>query len=95
VLFEKKGKELGSATRVYCNNAECSAFISQTLSKVIELCARCVAQRHACKATAHEGDCPNDPTFKLLVETAAKEGWSQCYRCCRMIELEPGCAFMT
>jgi len=55
----------------------------QTLSKVIELCARCVAQRHACKATADEGNCPDDPAFKLLVETAAKEGWRQCYRACK------------
>lgn len=41
------------------------------------------------------GDCPNDTSLQLLLETARENGWQRFFSCCRMVELDHGCKHIT
>ena len=91
--YEQQSKEFSSIDRTYCCNTACLIFMpSKCIDGDRATCASCHSKTCIiCKSGAHDGDCPDDPAVQSLMETAAKEGFRQCFNCKRMIELTLGC----
>ena len=95
--FLDKTIEFSTRDRTYCSQPRCSAFIpSEKILNGIATCPACGEKTcEQCKHEAHEeSDCPEDPSVQSVMQIAAAEGWRQCSRCKRMIELTQGCYHM-
>lgn len=95
--FEEKTVEHATTNKTYCHNTQCGKFIlpSEITGDRAE-CPRCDSITcSVCKASAHDGDCPEDPAYVSLMELAETEGWKKCAQCKRLIELNFGCNHMT
>lgn len=95
--YEKKKIEFETPNRTYRYYSWCSAFIATSnIEDEVASCSDCGRTTCInCKERAHTGDCPNDPSLHLLLETARENGWQRCYSCWRMVELDHGCNHMT
>ena len=95
-MFHERAIELGTGHRTYCADPSCSTFIkAEDITDDKASCPVCsMVTCVTCKSTAHEGDCPEDPAVKSLMALAETEGYQQCHRCRRMIELTFGCNHM-
>lgn len=95
--FQEKSEEFSTINRTYCSDPECVTFIPP--KAIDNQKAKCPACQKltciACKAKAHEGDCPEDPAVQSLLTTAAEAGFQQCRQCKRMIDLIDGCHHIT
>lgn len=95
--FLDKTEEYTCDDRTYCFQPSCSKFISaENISCNVASCPRCYfATCTLCKKEEHIGDCPDDPSMKLTLETAAANGWQRCQRCHSIVERSHGCQHMT
>lgn len=96
-LFEDKTIEYATTGRTYCHDTCCGKFIPPSnIDGEKATCKRCGLQTCAgCKSAAHEGDCPYDANYALLMETAEAAGYRVCYQCKRLVELNFGCNHIT
>jgi hypothetical protein len=97
--LDEKLEELNAEYRTYCSVATCSTFIKPAhISGNDATCPVCdKVTCVACKAAAHEGECPEsatNPAMQTLLRTAESEGWRRCRRCRSMIERTDGCNHM-
>lgn len=96
--FEEKRVEFSTTNRVYCANTTCGTFVPpRKIRDGLAACAACKTTTcAACKKEGpHAGDCPGDADSEAALALAKKEGWQQCGRCQRLIELTVGCNHMT
>lgn len=95
--FLDKTEEFTSKDRIYCFQPSCSKFISvDRISCGVGFCPNCFSETCTlCKKERHSGDCPDDPSMKLTLETAAANGWQRCQKCHAIVELAHGCQHMT
>lgn len=95
-LFHDREMEFGAHVRIYCHKRTCSQFIGHCVSEARKVvCPHCGSETCMdCKAAAHDGACPEDPAMISLMETAAQEGYRQCFKCMRLIERKSGCNHM-
>jgi hypothetical protein len=95
--YEKKKVEFETPNRTYCSSPPCSAFIPvENIRDEVARCLECgTTTCTSCRATAHEGDCPNDLALQQVLEAAAENGWQRCYSCWRLVELDHGCNHIT
>ncbi|KAH7930749.1 hypothetical protein BV22DRAFT_1000244 [Leucogyrophana mollusca] len=88
-----------TASRVYCSNQNCSAFLGAAgdTGKTDIACPECDAiVCSACKNAAHPGNACSESLMTLEVKAlATAEGWQTCPRCNAIIELMQGCYHMT
>lgn len=91
--FEKRTEEMNSTNRTYCYATYCCEFIPrERIDGDRATCSACAnVTCTICKSSAHDSDCPKDPTLDLLMATAMQAGYQQCYHCHRLIELDAGC----
>ncbi|KAI4121759.1 MAG: hypothetical protein LQ338_006183 [Usnochroma carphineum] len=96
-VFEERRIELSAENRIYCAKPECSLFIrADRVEAGKAICRACSTETCVyCKSTAHEGECSQDPAVTSLMALAAAEGYRQCYRCQRLVELTFGCNHIT
>lgn len=97
--FGKKRQELNTPTerRVYCFDADCSAFISTGyIADDVATCPACNKTTCTmCKETArHKGDCPAHDALDQTLTLASDLGWQRCGKCRRVIDLTYGCYHM-
>lgn len=95
--FLDKIEEFTCEDRTYCFQPSCSKFISaNNIICGVGSCPNCYfATCTLCKKEYHTGDCPEDPSMKLTLETAAANGWQRCQRCHAIVERSHGCQHMT
>lgn len=95
--FERKRPELETPNRTYCRLPTCSTWIPpRNILNDIGTCPSCgTATCTICKDATHPGDCPNDETTQMLLQTADASGWQRCFQCRRVVELNYGCNHMT
>lgn len=95
--FLDKTEEYTSKDRTYCYQPSCSKFISaENITASVGWCPTCYFDTCTlCKKERHTGDCPDDPSIKLTLETAAANGWQRCQKCHALVELSHGCQHMT
>ena len=95
--FDEKAIEFTTPNRIYCSDSKCAAFIPpRKITGDVAVCRKCSHKTCVtCKESAHTGECPKNPQIVLLLETAKKEGWKECYNCNRMISITTGCNHMT
>lgn len=95
--FLDKTEEFTSKDRTYCFQPSCSKFIlAHRISCGVGFCPDCFSETCTlCKKGRHSGDCPDDPSMKLTLETAAENGWQRCQKCHAIVELAHGCQHMT
>lgn len=89
--------EFSTNDRTYCANVQCGKFIlpAHIKGETAE-CDKCNTSTCVhCKNAVHHGDCPADPAIQATFALGESEGWRQCYRCKRLIELNRGCYHMT
>lgn len=92
--FLARKLELETPNRTYCHRPDCSAFIPpQGIKCDNGTCPKCRSRTCCiCKGAAHQGSyCPQDESVQDLLRMASHEGWKQCFRCRRMVELSYGC----
>ncbi|OAG08746.1 uncharacterized protein CC84DRAFT_1071746, partial [Paraphaeosphaeria sporulosa] len=94
--YKDKQLELASPNPVYCSNRFCAKFIKpESVTADVAVCQSCNMETCAiCKNPKHKGLCPDDPTFRMLLEVAGKKRWQRCPRCRTMVELLTGCYHM-
>lgn len=98
--YREKEIEFGTphSKRVYCSKCECAAFIPvEKVNRAEEeaKCGKCGAVTCTiCKASAHGGECPDDPVLRELLEAAEKNGWKRCKECHALIQKNYGCVHM-
>ncbi|KAH9873267.1 hypothetical protein J1614_005665 [Plenodomus biglobosus] len=94
--FDLKIEELAIPNPTYCSNANCSKFIRPNkITADIATCVYCHQKTCVrCKATQHNGLCPEDPHVQLLLDAAKRGKWQQCTNCKNMVELDYGCFHM-
>lgn len=97
VEFLDKTEEYTCSDRTYCWQPSCSKFITQDyISCSVGECPSCYFDTCTlCKKESHTGDCPDDPSMKLTLQTAAENGWQRCQGCHAIVELAHGCQHMT
>lgn len=95
--FEEKEIEFATTDKTYCAATNCGSFIRPThISEDKAHCQKCQTLTCIfCKKQAHCGECPDDPNLQATLDLAHEEGWRQCGRCKRMIELRSGCYHIT
>ena len=94
--FRAKSTEFSSSNRTYCFQPSCSRFLPpSTINNDVGTCPCGSRTCTICKAEAHNGECPDDPATRDLLALATTNGWRQCLRCKRMIELTYGCNHIT
>lgn len=95
--FQEKSEEFSTMDRTYCSDPKCVTFISSNATVGDK--AKCPACQKstciACKAEAHEGDCPEDPVVQSFMTAAAEAGFQHCGECKRVIERTQGCNHIT
>ncbi|KAL8376012.1 hypothetical protein RB595_007224 [Gaeumannomyces hyphopodioides] len=89
--------EMETPDRTYCHDPRCSRFIPPDFIRMeVGTCVSCAKGTCVvCKAASHQGDCPDDPRTKQLLDLAQEKGWRQCRTCKAMVELAYGCFHMT
>ncbi|KAG9527226.1 hypothetical protein KCU93_g5348, partial [Aureobasidium melanogenum] len=94
--FEKKGVEFATVDRTYCSDPTCSTFIPpETIDRATAHCWNCKKGTCvACKAPAHEGDCPADLELAELLKYAEEMHWQRCFGCLSVVERRDGCSHM-
>ncbi|KAK6541085.1 hypothetical protein TWF694_008461 [Orbilia ellipsospora] len=97
--YINKGIEYSTANRLYCANKKCLKFISPDMIDEVAqaaLCGSCgTAVCTLCKNEEHAGLCRKDEGLEAVMLAASQNGWRQCFKCQRMIELQHGCHHMT
>ncbi|KAH7347558.1 ibr finger domain-containing protein [Plectosphaerella cucumerina] len=95
---QEKKIEYETTNRTYCHVPSCSTFIPPSQIRVYSAkCPRCSAVTCPfCKAEYHLGNCaPNDdPGLQQVLDLAKEQGWQQCKKCSRVVELGRGCYHM-
>ncbi|CAF1212652.1 unnamed protein product [Rotaria sordida] len=98
--FNAKQLEYSTKDRLYCSQPTCSTFIPPKL--IVNSIGTCpkpgcrVTTCSICKAASHgKFDCPKDEATAAVLDTARKAGWTRCYQCQAMVELNHGCFHMT
>ncbi|KAG9846915.1 hypothetical protein KCU98_g1216, partial [Aureobasidium melanogenum] len=94
--FEKKGVEFATVDRTYCSDTRCSTFIPpETIDRATAHCRICKKGTCvACKAPAHEGDCPADLGLAELLKYAEEMHWQRCFGCLSVVQRRDGCSHM-
>ncbi len=94
--FDEKAIEFTTPNRIYCSDSKCVAFVPpQKIIADVAVCRKCSHKTCVtCRESAHVGECQKNPQLVLLLKTAKKEGWKQCYNCNRMISITTGCNHM-
>lgn len=98
VEFLEKSQEYTCKDRTYCFQPSCSRFIpAENISRDVATCNDCYSRTcKLCKKEEHGSeDCPDDPSMKLTLETAAANGWQRCQQCHSLVERSHGCQHMT
>lgn len=98
VEFLEKSEEYTCKDRTYCFQPSCSRFIpTENISRDVATCNDCYSRTcKLCKKEEHDSeDCPDDPSMKLTLETAAANGWQRCQQCHSLVERSHGCQHMT
>lgn len=94
--FVQRDVERNSRNVTYCHVSHCREPIPS--SNIIGDRATCPSCGETtcsiCQSGTHDGDCPEDPVLRPLMETAAREGWRRCPGCRAMIARSGGCAHM-
>ncbi|EEH38475.2 IBR domain-containing protein [Paracoccidioides lutzii Pb01] len=95
--FQEKSVEYNDTNRTYCSNPTCSLYMS---AEAVELdvaeCGACGTTTCVhCKKPAHSGECDGDKIEQAFMELVQAEGWRECYKCHRVIELRAGCNHVT
>jgi hypothetical protein len=96
---QEKKIEYETTNRTYCHVTSCSAFIPPSqIQESSATCPKCNAVTcSSCKAAYHMGNCaPNDdPGLQQVLDLAKEQGWQQCKKCSRVVELGQGCYHMS
>lgn len=92
-----KREEYRTPDPTYCHRPTCSTFIPLTNSGwIVATCPQCQDQTcRMCKCALHAGPCPRDEAAEDVLRLGAENGWQQCWRCQRMVELDHGCNHMS
>ncbi|KAF9696797.1 hypothetical protein EKO04_005389 [Ascochyta lentis] len=94
--FQHAELEKATKNKTYCSNPDCGRFITPNDIVAGEAtCSRCEIKTCAvCKATGHEGDCPEDPDIQATLDLGAENKWQRCFSCWSLVEIEWGCNHM-
>lgn len=94
--FLKTTEEFRTPNRLYCFSSSCSELIPRNqIAGDIGTCQLCSERTCTlCKSAAHNGDCPQDPTLRQIIETGDSLNWQRCFKCGGMIERVYGCNHM-
>lgn len=97
--YQEVAVEYSSSDRIYCPNKSCLQFITpESVYKMNNYahCTRCSTLACIrCKEVWHPGACKVDHELQAVIATARQQGWKQCFKCKRMVELRTGCHHMT
>ncbi|KAF5704810.1 IBR-like protein [Fusarium globosum] len=91
--FQAKKLEFETPNRTYCSEPSCSTFVPPAfISGDRATCPKCSRKTCThCKGPDHIGVCPSDTASQQVLQLAAQNGWQQCYKCRRLVELNFGC----
>ncbi|KAF4957115.1 hypothetical protein FGADI_3334 [Fusarium gaditjirri] len=91
--FRAKKLELETPNRTYCSEPSCSIFVPPAfISGDRATCPKCNRRTCVhCKGPDHIGVCPSDTASQQVLQLAAQNGWQQCFKCRRLVELNFGC----
>ena len=89
--------EWSTPQSTYCAEPTCSTFIPDwQTSRSIGVCSSCQKSTCTiCKEENHAGECATSMTNQTLLALATEMGWTRCFFCSRMVELETGCNHVT
>ena len=96
--FKAKEMEYNTEDRTYCHEPRCSTFVPPAFIRGTRaICVKCGSRTCTlCKQEEHTGTpCPADENKVLLQDLARQQGWQNCQRCKRMVELTMGCYHMS
>ncbi|KAI5199025.1 hypothetical protein E4T38_07250 [Aureobasidium subglaciale] len=102
VLWNTKYQEYTTKNRIYCPAKGCGQWIKP--ANIHKLNGRKYGRCPSCRTKVctlcnnkfhTNGDCPNDPDTKRLVDMAKEKGRQRCHNCRAMVELKEGCNHMT
>ncbi|KAF5535507.1 IBR finger domain-containing protein [Fusarium mexicanum] len=95
--FKAKKLEFETSNRTYCSEPSCSTFVPPAfISGDGATCPKCsrVTCIH-CKGLHHIDVCPSDTAAQQVLQLADENGWQQCFKCRRLVELNYGCYHIT
>ncbi|CZR48791.1 uncharacterized protein FPRO_03888 [Fusarium proliferatum ET1] len=95
--FQAKKLEFETPNRTYCSEPSCSTFVPPAfVSGDSATCPKCSRKTCThCKGPNHLGVCPSDTASQQVLQLAAQNGWQQCYKCRKLVELNYGCYHIT
>ncbi|KAF3112548.1 hypothetical protein TWF594_009892 [Orbilia oligospora] len=97
--YQEAAVEYSSSDRMYCPNKKCLQFIPpESINKAgnFAFCKHCsTVACTKCKEKWHTGTCRVDHELQAVINTAGQQGWKQCFKCKRMVELKSGCHHIT
>ncbi|KAF3216956.1 hypothetical protein TWF191_008860 [Orbilia oligospora] len=97
--YQEAAVEYSSSDRMYCPNKKCLQFIPpESVNKAsnFAFCKHCsTVACTKCKERWHAGACRVDHELQAVINTAGQQGWKQCFKCKRMVELRSGCHHIT
>ncbi|KAK6529415.1 hypothetical protein TWF281_008591 [Arthrobotrys megalospora] len=92
------GIEFSSLRRLYCANTNCLKFIPDDVTGVGRSvrCRACNSHTcQECRELQHDGRCVQTEGTRQLQRLVRQNGWRNCSKCGRAIELTEGCDHMT